>query len=170
METAFGFDHVSTGDMLRAEIARGTPTGERVKATMAAGDLVADEVILDLVRSRLGTEGGRAFLLDGFPRTVDQARALESLLSTSGRSIDFVIALEVPEGLLVQRLLARAGREGRADDTRAAIIERMHEYRSLTAPVLAFYRDAGRPVAIVDGVGTPDEVFGRVRKAVPAAV
>jgi adenylate kinase len=167
LQSKFGLDHVSTGDMLRAEIARGTPTGRRVKAIIAAGDLVPDTLILDLVRVRLATEGGRDFLLDGFPRTVEQARALAALLSPSGRQVDFVVALEVPEEALIQRLLGRARKEGRPDDKRAAILERMREYRAQTAPVLAFYQDANGYVTSVSGVGTPDEVFARVRKAVP---
>lgn len=167
LNAAFGLDHVSTGDMLRMEIARGTAIGNRVKAIMAAGDLVPDGVILDLVRIRLAAEGGRDFLLDGFPRTVDQARALESLLAKTDRDVDFVVALDVPEETLIQRLLARAAKEGRPDDTRDAIVERMREYRRQTAPVLAFYRESGRPVTSVDGLGTPEQVFELVRKAIP---
>ena len=134
---------------------------------MSAGDLVPDALILDLVRKRLETEGGRDFLLDGFPRTVDQARALHALLGQSVRDVDLVVALEVPEEVLMERILSRARKEGRPDDTRAAIVERMHEYRTQTASVLAYYRDSGRPVTAVNGVGTPDEVFARVRKAFP---
>jgi adenylate kinase len=159
--------HLSTGDILRAEVAKGTPTGLEAGRIMAAGDLVPDELIVDIVRSLLPeAETGAGVLLDGFPRTVAQARALDSMLASEGHRVAFVVALDVPESLLVDRILHRAEVEGRPDDTREAIAERMHEYRKLTAAVLDHYRQQGVRVVEVGGVGTPDEVFDRIRRVV----
>jgi len=167
IEEAFRLKHLSTGQILRSEVSRGTPVGREAGRIMAAGDLVPDELIVDIVRGRLPeAEAGAGVLLDGFPRTVGQARALDNMLSDEGHKVDFVVALDVPEAELVDRLLHRAELEGRADDTRQAIEERMHEYHKLTEAVLDHYRRQGAPVKRVSGIGSPDEVFRRVRGAV----
>ncbi len=167
IEEAFRLKHLSTGQILRSEVSRGTPVGREAGRIMAAGDLVPDELIVDIVRGRLPeAEAGAGVLLDGFPRTVGQARALDNMLSDEGHKVDFVVALDVPEAELVDRLLHRAELEGRADDTRQAIEERMHEYHKLTEAVLDHYRSRGVPVKRVSGIGSPDEVFRRVRGAV----
>jgi len=167
IEKEFDLKHLSTGDILRSEVASGSPTGKEAGRIMAAGDLVPDELIVDIVRMRLPeAEAGRGVLLDGFPRTERQAQALDAMLADEGHRVDFVIALEVPEPELVDRLLHRAKVEGRADDTRKAITERMHEYHKLTEAVLDHYRRQGVPVQLVDGRGAPDEVFERIRQAI----
>jgi len=167
IEEAFRLKHLSTGQILRSEVTRGTPVGREAGRIMAAGDLVPDELIVDIVRGRLPeAEAGAGVLLDGFPRTVGQARALDNMLSDEGHKVDFVVALDVPEAELVDRLLHRAELEGRADDTRQAIEERMHEYHKLTEAVLDHYRRQGVPVKKVSGIGSPDEVFRRVSGAV----
>jgi adenylate kinase len=167
IEDEFHLKHLSTGAILRSEVAKGTPTGKEAGRIMAAGDLVPDELIVEIVRRRLPeAEAGAGVLLDGFPRTVAQARALDVMLADEGHRVDFVIALDVPESELVERILHRAEVEGRADDTREAIAERMHEYRKLTAAVLDHYRKQGVRVEEIDGRGTPDEVFERVRGAI----
>jgi adenylate kinase len=167
IEKEFDLKHLSTGDILRSEVASGSPTGREAGRIMAAGDLVPDELIVDIVRMRLPeAEAGRGVLLDGFPRTERQAQALDTMLADEGHRVDFVIALEVPEPELVDRLLHRAKVEGRADDTRKAITERMHEYHKLTEAVLDHYRRQGVPVQLVDGRGSPDEVFERIRGAI----
>jgi adenylate kinase len=167
IEDEFRLKHLSTGAILRQEVTKGTATGKEAGRIMAAGDLVPDDLIVDIVRSRLPeAEAGAGVLLDGFPRTVTQARALDSMLENEGHRVDFVVALDVPEQELVERIMRRAKVEGRADDTREAIEERMHEYRTLTAAVLDHYRKQGVRVEEVDGQGTPDEVFERVRRAV----
>jgi adenylate kinase len=167
IERDFQLKHLSTGQILRAEVAHGSEIGKEVARKMAAGDLVPDDVIVSIVRKRLPeAEAGRGVLLDGFPRTLEQARALDEMLSSEGHRVDFVIALEVPEEKLVDRILHRAAIEGRPDDTREAIEERMREYHKLTEAVLDSYRKQGVPVKVVDGLGDPDAVFERIRGAV----
>ncbi|HEV3406205.1 MAG TPA: adenylate kinase [Candidatus Dormibacteraeota bacterium] len=164
LENDLHLNHLSTGDILRSEVAKGTPLGKEVERIMAAGDLVPDRLIVDTVRKRLPeAEAGRGALLDGFPRTVAQARALDSMLADEGHKVDFIVALTVPEGVLVGRLLLRAQVEGRTDDNRESIEERMREYHKLTEAVLEHYRKQGVPIHEIDGVGTPDEVFHRIR-------
>src|SRR5437868_12602126 len=171
IEKDFRLKHLSTGEILRAEVASGTPTGQEVGRIMAAGDLVPDELIVDIVRSRLPeAEAGAGVLLDGFPRTVRQAQALDAMLAEEGHRVDLVIALEVPEADLVERLLHRAEVEGRADDTRQAITERMHEYHKLTEAVLDHYARQGVALQRIDGTGTPEQVFDRIRRVFPSPV
>jgi len=167
IETEFRLTHLSTGDILRSEVARGTEVGKEVARVMAAGDLVPDDLIIRIVQRILRDPDGSAdVLIDGFPRTHQQAMALDRMLAEEGHRVDFVIALEVPESALVDRILHRAAVEGRADDTREAIAERMHEYHKLTAAVLDHYRKRGVRVEVVDGVGNVDEVFERIRRAI----
>ena len=167
IEDEFHLTHLSTGDILRSEVARGTDIGKEVARIMAAGDLVPDEVIIRIVRGILrDPDVSSDVLLDGFPRTLEQARALDQMLAQESDRVDFVIALDAPESELVVRILHRAAVEGRADDTREAIAERMHEYHKLTAAVLDHYRTQGVRVEVVDGVGDVDEVFERIRRAI----
>jgi adenylate kinase len=167
IEDEFRLKHLSTGDILRHEVAAGTPVGKEAARIMAAGDLVPDELIVEIVRRRLPeAEAGAGVLLDGFPRTLRQAQALDRMLADEGHKVDFVVALDVPEKDLVDRILHRAKVEARADDTRKAITERMHEYHKLTEAVLDHYRQQRVPVEMVDGVGTPDEVFEHIRRSI----
>ena len=167
IEREFGMSHLSTGEILRSEVAHGSDVGKEAARVMAAGDLVPDELIDRIVESRLRRMSPTSnLLLDGFPRTTEQAKALDRMLADLGRTVDFVVALDVPERDLVERLLHRAAVEGRADDTREAIMERMHEYHGRTAKVLDHNRRAGVPVAEIDGTGDVDVVFDRVRQAI----
>jgi adenylate kinase len=167
IEEQLHLKHLSTGDILRAEVAKGSPIGERAGRIMAAGDLVPDDLIVDIVRARLPeAETGAGVLLDGFPRTLAQAGALDAMLSEEGHRVEVVIALVVPADALVDRILHRAAVEGRADDTREAIAERMHEYHALTEAVLSYYRQKLVRVEEIDGMGGVDMVFARVRKAI----
>ena len=167
IEKEFHLAHLSTGAILRAEVTRGTEIGKEVGRIMAAGDLVPDDIIVSIVRQRLPeSEAGPGVLLDGFPRTLEQARALDEMLAEEGHRVDFVIAMDVPEDVLVKRILHRAAVESRADDTKKAIAERMHEYHKLTAAVLDYDRKMGVRVEVVDGMGEPDAVFERIRKAI----
>ena len=170
IEDEFHLTHLSTGDILRSEVARGTDTGQEVARIMAAGDLVPDDLIIRIVQGILrDPDVSSDVLLDGFPRTLEQAKALDEMLAMEGHKVDFVIAFKVPEDLLVERLLHRAAVEGRADDIREAITERMHEYRTLTEKVLDHYRTRGVRVFEIDGVGEIDDVFERIRKALQHA-
>lgn len=157
--------HVSTGDMLRAAVKAGTPIGLKAKAVMDAGELVSDEIVIGIAEERLGQSDARGgFLLDGFPRTIAQAEALEGLLAKLGTPLDCCLALTVDNEAVVQRLLKRAQIEGRADDNEATIRERMRVYDSQTAPLLAFYRTRGL-LREVDGMGTVEAVGQRIREA-----
>ena len=170
VEAEFHLAHLSTGEILRAEAARRTEVGRKAAQIMAAGDLVPDELIIEIVARRLRQpDVERGVLLDGFPRTVEQAKALDAMLEQDGRQVDLVIALDVPEDLLVERLMKRAAEEGRADDTRNAITERMHEYRTLTAAVLDYYQKRGVRVLEIAGVGEVGTVFDRIREAMAGA-
>jgi adenylate kinase len=166
VESEFKLSHLSTGDILRAEVARASKIGKEAERIMRAGDLVPDDLIIRIVQGILrDPEVSSDVLLDGFPRTLEQAKALDEMLAQEGHKVDFVIAFKVPEDLLVERLLHRAAVEGRADDTREAITERMHEYRTLTEKVLDHYRKLGIRVFEIDGVGEIDAVFERIRQA-----
>jgi len=162
-----GVPSFSTGDMLRAAVQAGTPLGLKARAVMEAGELVPDDVVLGLIRERFQTpEARNGFLLDGFPRTLAQAASLEALLAESGRQLDAVVNLEVPEEVLVARLTNRG--EGRADDRPETIRERLRVYREKTEPLVDFYRGRGLLVT-VDGVGDIAEVAGRIGRALAAA-
>lgn len=151
--------HISTGDLFRANLSENTPLGLAAKRFMDAGELVSDEVTVGMVRERLAEEdAAKGFILDGFPRTVAQADALSEFLHTDGNELDAVVALEVPEDLLVQRLLGR----GRTDDTEEVIRRRQEIYRAETAPLLEHYRDR---LISVDAVGEIDEITERVLDA-----
>ncbi|HEV2036160.1 MAG TPA: adenylate kinase [Candidatus Dormibacteraeota bacterium] len=166
IEGEFNLAHLSTGEILRTEASRRSEVGLEAARIMAMGDLVPDELIIDIVERRLRQPDVQSgVLLDGFPRTVEQAKALDAMLAKDGRQVDFVIALDVPEKLLVERIIKRAAAQGRADDTQEAITERMHEYKTLTAAVLDYYRTRGVRVLEIDGVGDLDSVFERIRNA-----
>jgi len=170
VEREFNLSHLSTGDILRAEVARGTEIGKEAERIMRAGDLVPDDLIIRIVQGILrDPDVSSDVLLDGFPRTLEQAKALDRMLAQEGHKVDFVIAFKVPEDVLIERLLHRAKVEGRADDTREAITERMHEYRHLTEKVLEHYRQAGVKVHEIDGLGTVEDVFGRIQEALKHA-
>ncbi len=151
--------HVSTGDMLRAAVAAGTELGLQARALMDAGDLVGDDLINGIVSERLAqpdvAENG--FLLDGYPRTPDQAAAMEVFLAEAGTHLDAAVNLDVPVDEVTARMLAR----GRADDTEEAIRRRLALYESETAPLLAWFADRGL-LDVVDGLGDVDVVFGRL--------
>lgn len=163
--TAKGIPHVSTGDMLRAAVKAGTPIGKKAKAVMDAGELVSDEIVIGIAEERLSqADAKKGFLLDGFPRTLAQAEALERLLTKLATPLDCCLALKVDNEAVIQRLLRRATVEGRADDNEATIRERMRVYDAQTAPLLGFYRGRGRLVE-VDGMGTVEEVGRRIQEA-----
>jgi adenylate kinase len=150
--------------MLRDHVGRGTDLGKAAKAIMDAGDLVSDAIVVAMVEDRLGRDDAACgFLLDGFPRTVAQAEALDGLLGAE-RALEAVISLEVDEDEVVGRLLDRAAKEGRADDNEETIRNRMDVYRRQTEPLLDYYAAAGI-VSPVDGMGSIEEIFGRIAGA-----
>jgi adenylate kinase len=158
--------HVSTGDLLRAEVAAGSKLGLEAKEIMARGDLVSDAILLGMLEDRLSrpdTAGG--FILDGYPRNLAQASALGQLLARIGQPMDCAVQLDVARELLVQRIAGRAQAEGRADDNPESVRKRLSIYNEQTAPVVDFYRQQGK-LSVVDGVGTLDEVFTRILEAI----
>jgi adenylate kinase len=155
--------HLATGDMLRAEVSAGSELGKRARQYMDRGDLVPDEVIINMIKSRLG--GGSGMLLDGFPRTLGQAQDLDAALEEARQPLDMCVYFKVDRDELVARLINRASEQGRSDDTPETISRRMYVYQQQTAPVLDYYGSSGRVVEI-DGLGTPDEVFSRLLTAV----
>ncbi|WP_045757805.1 adenylate kinase [Xanthomonas albilineans] len=158
--------HISTGDLLRAEVAAGTPLGVQAKEVMARGDLVSDDILLGMLASRLSREDVRnGFILDGYPRNLAQAGALDELLAKLGQPLGAVVQLDVATDLLVERIAGRAKAEGREDDNPASVRKRLQVYNDSTAPVIGFYDKRGT-LARVDGVGSLDEVLARILVAI----
>lgn len=156
--------HISTGDLFRTNLEQQTPLGVEAKRYMDAGDLVPDEVTVGMVRGRLAdADATKGFLLDGFPRNVRQAEALGELLGEHGELLDAVVEFQVPDDLLVQRLLGR----GRTDDSEAVIRRRQQVYRDETAPLLAHYAEQ---LVTVDAVGSIEEITDRVTEALSRAL
>lgn len=159
----YGVAHIATGDMFRAAIASGTPLGLQVQPLLASGQLVPDDLTIGLIEARLqepDSLGG--FVLDGFPRTMAQAEALDTMLAGIGRGLDVVLELLVAEEICVERMLARAREEGRGDDMPDVIAARLEVYRRETVPVVERYRATGRLVGI-RAERTPDEVFAEIQ-------
>ncbi len=160
-----GIPQISTGEMLRAAVREGTPLGQRVKAVMEAGELVSDDLMIALIRERIAAPDARAgFVLDGFPRTVDQAAALDRLLEGNGKDISAVVNLSVPDSALIDRLAGRSGQEKRSDDRQETVLERLRVYHEKTEPLAEFYRGR-RLLTDVDGMGEIAEVAGRIGNA-----
>jgi len=161
--------HISTGDLLRAEVAAGSKLGLEAREIMAAGNLVSDAILLGMLEDRFSrADTANGFILDGYPRNLAQAAALDALLTRIGQPMDAAVQLEVPTELLVERIAGRAKAEGRADDTPESVRNRLGIYDSQTAPVIDFYRQHGQLTA-VDGVGSLDEVFTRIVEAIAPA-
>jgi len=166
LTSALGVPHVSTGDLLRAETESGTPLGAEVAPILAAGELVPDDLMERVLERRLARpDAARGAILDGYPRTLAQARSLDTRLASAGCRVPAVIVLDVDQDTLVERLLQRAGEQHRADDNRAAIAERMAEYHERTAPVLDYYRARDVPVLEIDGTAGIDAVHERILRA-----
>ncbi len=183
----FTIPHISTGDMFRAAVKAGTPMGQEADRYMKAGQLVPDEVTIGLVRERFAEPDTQAgFMLDGFPRTVPQAEALAEALKTDGVNLDVVLLLEVPDELIVERIIGRRSDPEtgaiyhltfnpppaeiadrlvhRKDDTEDAVRSRLEAYHKMTAPIIPFYESLGL-LKRVNGVGTPDEVTAAINEA-----
>ena len=160
-----GIPHISTGEMLRGAIAAGSELGQKVKSIVESGALVPDELVIDVIRDRLAQSDTRSgFVLDGFPRTLGQAEALDALLAELDRPLEVVLELELAEDTAVERMLGRAAEQGRADDTPDVIRNRFEVYRRQTEPLSEYYRSKGTLVA-VDSTPSMDEVFTAIERA-----
>ena len=165
--------HVSTGDLLRAEVAAGSKLGLEASAVMARGELVSDAILLGMLEARFARprpneqSTANGFILDGYPRNLAQASALGDLLARIGQPMDRAVQLEVDSELLVERIAGRAKAQGRADDNPESVRTRLEVYERQTAPVVDYYRQHG-VLSVVDGVGTLDEVFTRILEAIAA--
>jgi len=159
----YGLIHLSTGDLLRGEIAEGTELGLEAKKLMDDGKLVPDTVVIGMISHKLdANKTAKGFIFDGFPRTVAQATALDELLQSKGSSITAMVALEVHDNELEHRLLLRGKDSGRADDANPEIIrKRIKEYNDKTAPVADFYRGQDKFNSI-NGIGSIDEIFAAI--------
>lgn len=161
-----GIPHIAAGDMLRDEVAHGTELGREAKPIMDSGGLVPDELVIRMIESRVNQpDATNGALLDGFPRTVPQAVALDAMLEKRNDRVAEVISLEVPEDELRRRILKRANTEGRSDDTIEGLAQRLIVYRQDTAPVLEHYRSAGTLIVAIDGVGDIDAITERIIEA-----
>ena len=166
--TAYGIPDVSTGDIFRANIKNETPLGVQVKAIIDSGDYVSDELTNALVKSRLEEDDAvDGFLLDGYPRTLEQVEYLDELLAGKGQALDAVIQLVADQDEVVARLRKRALEQGRTDDTEDAIRHRQEVYARETSPLIAVYRDRGLLIE-VDGLGEIDDVAARITEALAA--
>ena len=169
LEQEYGLKQLSTGDMLRAEIAAGSDLGKKAKAIMDAGNLVSDEIMVDMIANRIEqADCAKGVIFDGFPRTVDQAEALDAMLADKGKPLSAVIQMVVDEEELVNHLKTRiqqaidAGQPVRADDNEETFRKRLKVYRDQTAPILPYYESAGL-LKKVDGMKPIDFVTGEIK-------
>jgi adenylate kinase len=154
-----GWLHVSTGDILREEVKKGSPLGLKVKTVMEAGHLVSDELLIEIMESVFQKNDKAAgFVLDGFPRTLKQAKELDEMLKRHNQKISIVLSLEVDEDELVKRLLKRAVDQGRKDDTEEVIKNRLLQYHEHTRPLIDYYKEQKLYREVI-GVGTIDDIF-----------
>ena len=159
----FGLRHVSTGDLLRREIATGTPLGLKAKTLIDKGELVPDEVVEGMIASELDAHTDvKGFIFDGFPRTTAQAEHLDAMLAERGKQVDAVLSLMIPDQTVFERIRHRAEVENRVDDTKPEVIQnRIDTYHAKTEPVIAYYKGKG-VYREIDGLGTIDEVFDKI--------
>ena len=159
----FSLVHLSTGDILRNEIDKASSTGLKAQTYMNAGNLVPDEVLLEMMDSTLSGLKNQGVILDGFPRTIPQAEGLSKIFESLNQAIDGIINIEVDKNVLINRLVERAKKSGRADDTEEVIINRQNVYLELTAPLIEFYKEN---LISIDGDGSIEEVTERILKRI----
>jgi len=170
ISATYGLPHVSSGDLYREAIARGTDLGKQVEPILAAGHLVPDEITIPLIRDRLDRgDTIPGFILDGYPRNLAQAEALDEMLAEVGRSLDIVFEFQVPDRhQLIERLLKRAAEEGRPDDTPEVIQRRLDTYDRETAPLVEYYRTSRGNVVGIHADRTVEEVFHEIEQSLSA--
>ena len=162
----YGINHISTGDVLRAEIKNGTELGKTAKSYIDQGQLIPDELMIDILASVFDSfEDSKGVIFDGFPRTIPQAKALKEMLNKRGTDVSVMLNLQVEEEELINRLLERGKVSGRSDDNLETIKSRLDVYHKQTAPLADYYIGEGKHVAI-KGMGTIEEIFGRIKEAV----
>lgn len=158
----FGLNHISTGDVLRAEIKNGTELGKTAKSYIDQGQLLPDELIIDILASVLdGFKDSKGVIFDGFPRTIAQAEALKKMLNERGQEVSVMLDLEVPEDELMTRLIKRGQESGRADDNEETIKKRLGVYHSQTSPLIDWYKKEGK-YQHINGLGSMDGIFGEI--------
>jgi adenylate kinase len=160
--------HTSTGDIFRKEIRNGSPLGLKVQSIIEKGELVPDELLVDILKSALqrAREGNiSGFVMDGFPRTIRQAMDFDGLLQETGETVSLVLALDVDEEEIITRLLKRAQQEGRKDDTEEVIRNRMKVYHSQTHPLMDYYEKQGKFISLL-GKGSIDDIFAGICKVI----
>ena len=164
---SFGLTHLSTGDLLRSEIAKGTKLGKEAKSYMDKGELVPDSVVIGMIENKLESEKDtNGFIFDGFPRTVEQAKALDAVLNAKGTPVSAMLSLEVEKQELIDRLLSRGKESGRADDQDVSVIEnRINVYNEKTAPLIEYYKEQDKHFGI-NGMGTIEEIAERLKAVV----
>lgn len=161
-----GIVQISTGDILRAAVANGTELGKQAKSFMDKGELVPDSVVIGIIEQRIREpDCQKGFVLDGFPRTIEQAQALDAILEKLGLSIDHVVNFEVPDDELVRRLMGRAVQEGRSDDNPESIKNRLQIFKDKTQPLISYYEQKGK-LRHVAGLGSTAEIAERVKAVV----
>ena len=163
MVERYNLCHLSTGELLRSEIAQGTELGKQAKALIEAGNLVPDSVVEGMIESKFAsTKGVDGFLLDGFPRTIAQAEALDAMLAKAGEKVTACVSIMIPDAMVHERIAHRATIEGRADDAKPEVVDnRIKTYHAKTEPLIEYYRKAGKYVEI-DGIGTIEDVRGKI--------
>jgi len=163
--------HLSTGDLLREEIIKGTELGLEAKKLMDQGQLVPDEVVVGMIENKLAANANsNGFIFDGFPRTTKQAQALDAILQKFNAPISMMLALEVEKSELINRLLERGKVSGRPDDANETVIEnRINEYNNKTLPLKSYYQEQNK-LSTINGIGSIDEIFGAICKSIDAVV
>ena len=162
----YGINHISTGDVLRAEIKNGTELGKTAKGYIDQGQLIPDELMIDILASVFDSfKDSKGVIFDGFPRTIPQAEALKKMLAERGQDVSVMLDLEVPEEELMVRLIKRGKDSGRADDNEETIKKRLHVYHSQTSPLIDWYKNE-KKYQHINGLGTMDGIFADICEAV----
>ena len=162
----YGINHISTGDVLRAEIKNGTELGKTAKGYIDQGQLIPDELMIDILASVFDSfKDSKGVIFDGFPRTIAQAEALKKMLAERGQDVSVMLDLEVPEDELMVRLIKRGKDSGRADDNEETIKKRLHVYHSQTSPLIDWYKNE-KKYQHINGLGTMDGIFAEICEAI----